>query len=303
MFLPPELIHRILGHLSDDPKFLKVMSLVSKGWATWCQTHLFKSVHLKPPTLKSWLKNVVPEVGGPASHTRVLILEEYRLIPWINPRYLDFPLSRLESFSDVSSLSLIQWNATLFNGAPLEPHLGHFGRSLRTLNLQFCTFNPATFFDFLSLLPNVEDLEIACPYLYSDTLDTIPNVPNVAPGFHGTLSLGELNSGHLILKCLAALPLHFSAIRISGCTFYEPEAYQMLLTSCRDSLLTLRFEDSYRGTSKFRNVSFEVLIFPNLQTGLSQTSRWRSATNSKRFTCFSLTSRNCPDPLIHSSHR
>ena len=250
MSLPPELIHHILGHLSDDSQFLRAMSLVSKDWVTWCQTHLFKSVHLRPPTLKSWLKNVSPEVGGPASHTRTLILEEYRLIPWINPRYLDFPLSRLESFSDVRSLSLIQWNATLFNGAPLEPHLGHFGRSLRTLSLQFCTFNPVTFLGLLSLLPNVEDLEIAYPYLYSDTPETIPGVPDVSPSFRGTLSLGDLNSGHLILKSLAALPLHFSAIRIRGCTFYEPEAYQILLTNCRHSLLTLRFEESYRGTSK-----------------------------------------------------
>lgn len=247
MSLPPELINRILGHLTDDSKSLKATSLVSKTWAGWCQAHLFESVHLTPPMLRDWLRDVSLEVGGPASHTRTLTLEEHRLTPWINPHFLDFPLSNLASFSDVRSLSLIQWNATLFNGAPPGPYLGHFGNSLRALSLRFCTLDPVILFDFLSLLPKVEDLEIAFLWPPPVALDTIPDVPGVTPSFRGTLSLADLNSGHLILKALATLPLHFSTIRIKGCTFYEPGAYQMLLTSCRDTLINLRFEECYRG--------------------------------------------------------
>ena len=291
MSLPPELINRILGHLGDDSESLRAMALVSKDWAGWCQAHLFNSVHLKPPTLKGWLENISPEVGGPASHTRTLTLEEYRLIPWINPQYLDFPLSNLASFSGVKSLSLIQWNAILFRGASPEPYFGHFGKALRAVGLRFCTFDPATLFDFLSLLPNVDDLEIAHPHTHSEVSNTIPDVPEVTPGFRGTLSLADLSSGPLVLKALARLPLHFSTIRIKGCPFYEPDGYQLLLTSCRDTLVTLRFEESYRGTLSVRSELLRcVLTLPIFQIAPSQTFHWSPAMSWRRSMYSSLNS-------------
>jgi len=247
MTFPPELIDRILKYLRDDPQSLSAASLVSTAWASWGQAYLFESVHLAPPNLQRWVENVSPDVDGPASYTRTLTLEEYRLSPWINPQSSDFPLSNLTSFSNVRSLTLIQWNATLFNGGSSEPHFGHFGKSLGALSLRFCTLEPATLFNFFSLLPNVQDLEIACPSPHSGSFDTAPDVPEVTPSFHGTLSLADLNSDHPVLKAVAALPLHFTTISIRGCTFYEPEAYQMLLTGCRHTLVTLRFEGSYRG--------------------------------------------------------
>jgi len=249
MSLPPELIDRVLKSLRDDPKSLMAASLVSRAWTTWSQSYLFESVHLKPANLQHWLKDISQEVDSLASHTRTLTLEEYRLLPWINPQYLDFPLSNLTSFRDVRTLSLVQWNATLFGGASPEPYFGHFGKSLRALSLRFCTLDPAILFNFLSLLPNVQDLEIAYLFPHYAALNTIPDIPKVTPSFCGTLSLADLASGHLILKTLAAIPLHFTAISIQGCTFHEPDIYQMLLTSCRDTLVTLRFEKSYRGAS------------------------------------------------------
>jgi len=249
MFLPPELIDRILKSLRDDPRSLIAASLVSKAWTSWSQAYLFESAHLMPRNLHrwQWLQDAPQGVNSPTSHTRTLTLEEYRLSPWINPQYLYFSLSSLASFRDVRSLSLLQWNATLFNGASPEPYFGHFGKSLRALSLRFCTLDPANLFGFLSLLPNVQDLEIAYLYPHHATLDTIPDVPKVTPSFCGTLSLADLSSGHLTLKALAALPLHFTTIRIRGCTFNEPDAYQLLLTSCRETLISLRFEKSYRG--------------------------------------------------------
>lgn len=247
MTFPPELINRILKYLRDDPQSLSAVSLVSTAWASWGRAYLFESVHLAPPNLRRWVENVSPDVNGPASYTRALTLEEYRLLPWINPQSSDFPLSKLASFSNVRSLTLVQWNATLFDGGSPEPYFGHFGKSLGALSLRFCTLEPAPLFNLLSLLPNVQDLEIACPSPGSSSSDTIPGVPDVTPSFHGTLSLADLNSDHPVLTAVATLPLHFTTIVIRGCTFYEPEAYQMLLTGCRDTLVTLRFEGSYRG--------------------------------------------------------
>lgn len=246
MTFPPELIDRILKYLRDDPQSLSASSLVSKAWTSWGRAYLFESVHLAPVNLRRWIENVSPDVDGPASCTRTLTLEEYRLLPWINPQCSDFPLSNLASFSNVRSLTLVQWNATLFNDASPEPYFGHFGKSVDTLNLRFCTLEPPTLFNFFSLLPNVQDLEIAC-LSSSGSFGIVPDVPKVTPSFRGTLSLADLNSDHPVLKAVAALPLRFTTISIRGCTFYEPEAYQMVLTGCRDTLVTLRFEGSYRG--------------------------------------------------------
>ncbi|KAF9643206.1 hypothetical protein BDM02DRAFT_3227298 [Thelephora ganbajun] len=145
MSLPPELIDRILEHLGDDPQPLKAMSLVSKTWTSWCQAHLFGSVHLS--------------IGQ-------------------------------------------------------SPGLG-----------------PAILFDFLSLLPNVEDLEIAYLFPHSGIIGTIPDIPNVILSFRGMLSLTGLESGHLNFKALAAFLLRFSTMSIK---------------SCQDTFVTLRLERSYR---------------------------------------------------------
>jgi hypothetical protein len=247
MSLPPELIHRVLESLRDDRQSLKAASLVSKAWTTWSQAHLFESVHLTPTNLQRWLKNIPPGVGGPASHTRTLMLEESRLRPWITPQNLKFPLSNLASFRHVRSLAMIQWNTTPFNDTSPEPYFGHFGESVRALSLQFCALEPVALFNFFSLLPNVQDLEIAYLFPHPGSLDTIPAAPKVTPSFCGTLSLADLAPGYHILEAIAALPLRFTTITIRGCTFYEPNPYQTLLTSCRDTLTTLRFEKIYRG--------------------------------------------------------
>ena len=147
MSLPPELIIRILSHLSDDFASLKDMSLVSKAWASWCQTHLFKSVNLEPWILRKWLKDVSLGVGGPALHTRTLTLREYVLESWINPtfHFPDFPLSTLASFTYFRSLTFSNWKPPLLNGPSPEPYFGRFGKSLCALTLQLCTLDPAIF--------------------------------------------------------------------------------------------------------------------------------------------------------------
>lgn len=297
MILPPELIDRILKSLRGDPESLMAAGLISKAWTGWSQTHLFESVHLKPPNLPRWLTNVPQGPDGPASHTRALTLEEYRLTPWINPQYLDFPLSNLTSFRDVRSLTLVQWNATLFHGVSPEPYFGHFGKSLRALSLRFCTLDPTTLFEFLSLLPNVQDLEIAYLFPHSATFDTIPDVPNVTPDFGGTLSLADLASGHLLLKALAALPLRFTTVSIRGCTFHEPDVYQMLFSSCQDTLVSLRFEKSYRGVLELFPALVQSVLTPlHPQIDPFQTSHWLHAENLRRFTRSFVGPKDSPDP-------
>ena len=247
MSLPPELIHRILNYLRHDRKSLMVASLVSKAWTSCSQAYLFESVHLKPSNLQRWLKNIPHNVDGPASHTRTLTLDDDHRLLWINPQCSDFPLSNLASFCDVRSLSLRWWNIAFLDDVSPEPYFDHFGRSLRTLSLQYCILDPTTFLVFLSLFPNVQDLEITSRYPHTLRLDTIPDIPKVTPSFCGTLSLVSFDSRDPILRALVALPLHFTTISIQGCAFDEPDTYRLLLTSCLDTLATLRFEKDYRG--------------------------------------------------------
>jgi len=278
MSLPPELIGRIVNLLRDDRRSLEAASLVSRAWTSWSQAHLFETLHLRLYNVQRWLKNIPPDVNGPASHTRTLTLEDSPYLSWINPQYLDsrVPGSSFASFRNVRSLSLVRWNAILLHGASPEPYFGHFGKSLRSLDLQLCTLDPVALFDFFSLLPNVQNLAITCTHLIPHSLifGAAPDVPEITPSFRGALSLANLNSGHLILKALAAFPLHFTTISIEKCSFHEPDAYRMLLTSCRDTLVTLRFGESCQcALGVCPGPIQSVLTFLHFQIGPFQTSR------------------------------
>ena len=276
MSLPPELINHILKFLRDDRESLEAASLVAKAWTSWSQAHLFETLHLKIYNIDNWFENIPPDVDGPASYTRTLTLEDRPNLFWITPQYLDSHISgsSFTSFRDVRSLSLIHWNAAFFDGVPQEPYFGHFGTSLRSLSLRHCRLDPATLFDLLSLLPNVQDLAIARLFPRYRKLVTIPDVPEITPSFRGALSLADLSSGHLVLKALAALPLRFTTITIEMCIFHEADTYQMLLTSCRDTLVTLRFGEGYRCALRVcPGLIKSVLTFLYFQICPFQTSR------------------------------
>jgi len=119
---------------------------------------------------------------------------------------LGFPPLKLGLVSNVRSLFLLLSNITLFNDASPELHFSHFGKSLRALSLRYRALDPTVLFDFLSLLPNVRDLEIASHYPHTTALDTIPDVPKVTPSFCGTLPLANFHSRDPILRALVALP-------------------------------------------------------------------------------------------------
>jgi hypothetical protein len=212
------------------------------------------------------------EVGGPGSHTRTLILDEYVLELWIDPNFHfpGLPLSTLASFTYVRSLTFFEWKPPLFNGASLEPYFGHFGKSLRALSPQMCTLDPATLFDLLSLLPKVEDLEISYPLPSSPAPDIIPDIPAVTPSFCGALLVVDPGEGSLLLKALATLPLHFSIVRIYGGAYHDPEPCQMLLTSCRDTMVTIIFWPSFRGALRHCPGLNQSVHFPNFPLHPSQ---------------------------------
>ncbi|KAF9779606.1 hypothetical protein BJ322DRAFT_1113406 [Thelephora terrestris] len=172
---------------------------------------------------------------------------------WIDPEFLYFPLSNLKTFSDVRSLSFIRWDAILFRGASLEPYFGHFGKSLRAVSLQSCDLDAAILFNLLSFLPNVDDIEIERPLPCTKEPDIILDARKVTPNFRGTLSLTDFSSTVPILEAITTLPLHFSTIRIKGCSSKELSAYQLLLACCVDTLITFHYEQFH-----------EVLILPKV---------------------------------------
>lgn len=92
-----------------------------------------------------------------------------------------------------------------------------------------------------------QPLGIAYPLPCPGPPDVVPDIPDVTPRFCGTLSLAD--SVRVISFSTPLRPFRCISPRISirACTFRGPEAYQALLTACRETLVTLHFDESYRG--------------------------------------------------------
>jgi hypothetical protein len=110
-------------------------------------------------------------------------------------------------------------------------------------------------------------------FLHSATPTTTPKVPEVTPNFCGTLSLGDLGSVYFF-EALAKLPLRFSTIKLKDYHCHGEGAYELLLNSCRDTLVALHYMHIYRGTSRVCPGFLQrVLTISTLQIRPSQTSR------------------------------
>ena len=100
MCLPQELVDEILSYLSLDDergeRSLQNCSLVAKSWIGPSRRHLFETVAIQEPGLKSWLDSIPPANDGLLRHVRSLSLT---LPPGAWPADF-YPVHRIDVFQD-----------------------------------------------------------------------------------------------------------------------------------------------------------------------------------------------------------
>jgi len=254
--LPQESVEIIIAHLAHDIDALKACSLTCHSWYTIAAPHLHRTLTLRrekpsythgkmnPPSARDKLK--------PLSklHDRGLmaLVEEIRVEQGVegwrgaNSWFVPHEFSRhdlryFSAFANVHTLRV--QNLEIYRFIPgIERYFGHFSPTLQSITLFEPRCAPLQLSYFLSLFPNLEDIEIERTTVPKATITDTDLVPFSAPKLRGRLALYDFGWAetwtHLITSCDG---LRFRHMDLRGSITCAP----ILLEACAGTLETLRF--------------------------------------------------------------
>ncbi|KAF9643704.1 hypothetical protein BDM02DRAFT_1364424 [Thelephora ganbajun] len=241
--LPYEIVEIIIAHLTYDLDTMKACSLVCRSWyaATAPQVHhtlvlrdkMFGTARggLKPLSKlhKLGLLHLVKEIQ----------VEQWPMSGWFVPQgFSSADLRYFSAFANVQSLRLE--NVAIYRFIPgIERYFEQFSPTLRSIALFYpiCS-TPRQLSHFLSLFPNLDDIEIRWFSTCNTSTPNVELVPFSAPKLQGRLTLYDFRWvetwTYLIAAC-GGLRFHYMDLRkVAGCA-------PILLKACAETLETLRF--------------------------------------------------------------
>ena len=244
--LPHEIVEMIIAHLTRDFGALKACSLTCRSWYIVAAPHLYRTLVLRDKIY-----------GTPRSELKPLSkLNELGLIPlveeiqveqwegttgcWFAPQaFSSNDLRYFSAFANVHTLRIQKFDIGSFIPG-IERYFEQFSPTLRSIALfhPTCT-TPRQLSHFLSLFPNLDDIDIRQFFAPSTHLPDAELVPFSAPKVRGRLTV-HLCSGpivswkHLIAGCGG---LRFRSMNL----YHAPSCTATLLKACAETLETLRF--------------------------------------------------------------
>ena len=241
--LPYKIVEVIIAYLTYDLSTLKACALTRRSWYIAAAPHIYDTFVLGGSafgTFRSGLDSLssLHELG------LIPLVKEIRLgRSGIRPvlfRPEVFPPSALgyfSTFNNVHTLRIQGLDVDRFMPV-VEYYFQQFSPTLRSISLHCPTFcAPQQLSHFLSLFPNLEDVDIRWPSLLNTTAPDTELVPFSAPEFRGLLALYSIPMvetwTHLIDIC-GVLRFHHMDLR-------EVECRAILLEACAETLETLRF--------------------------------------------------------------
>jgi len=237
--LPQEIIEMIIVYLTRDLNALKACSLTCRSWYIAAVPQLHHTLTLWTGARGENRHGLKPlsklhELGlAPlAREIRTLLHEE-----WFVPRaFSPDDLRHFSAFVNVQALILHRLNISRFIPG-VEQYFGHFSPSLLSIHLTAPCCTPRQLSYFLSLFPNLDDVNISSPdQPFYTTIPDLELVPFSAPKLQGRLELREINWVEtwtdLTTSC-GGLRFHYMDLRrVGGCTPF-------LLGACAETLETL----------------------------------------------------------------
>ena len=203
--LPQELLEHIIDS-SRDPKVLKVLSTLSKAWRTRFEYDLFERCALENVHLyEIYFQISKPTADSAAKRERISTLFSYAYRLRINGEKIYPGRKKLNSypkvlqlFPNVTHLEIQLWDFEMFNNKGVVNLLGHFGKTVTTLEITHCWDNSAVLLFLKSLFPLVDDFRVSGNG--SDWPTYIPRIRYFnRPGsavFRGKLALKNLGERH-----------------------------------------------------------------------------------------------------------
>ena len=247
--LPYDIVEMITTHLTHDLPTLKACSLVCRSWYSAAVQHLHHTFTLRSggPDISHILEPLseLHELGLMPLVKELRVSQGPGFSSWFVPRVLNQHFSVLAS---VQTLKLDTVDIASFIPG-IERYFGHFSPTLRSIGLYapYCT--PQQLSHFISLFPNLDDIEIWLPQTHAyDPADPDTGLlPFSAPTLRGRLILcgfGWVETWtHLITPYGG---LRFRHMDLGG----GPCCAPLLLKACAETLETLRLDAREGSLSK-----------------------------------------------------
>ena len=252
--LPYDIVEMIIAHLARDLTMLKACSLTCRAWYLASVPFLHHTLTLTEETsetarIRQDLRLSKLHELGLAHLVKEIRVKQLRgWTPWFVPRafgHRDFP-----SFANVRALRLQELDLLSLFTPDIENCFKHFPPTLRSLTLFNSRCTPRQLSHFLSLFPNLDNIEIRNTYTLSPD-PTIPDaelVPFSTPKFGGRLVLYYFNWvetwTHLIASCGN---LRFRYLDL----WWSATCAPILLETSAETLETLRVHTSYGPVGKY----------------------------------------------------
>ena len=230
---PQELVDEVIDNL-NNPRDLRVCSLVSSKWLERSRRRLFANVSLNTWNFDQWRRNITPGPNGISAYVRFLTLRQARSIVSLEPETLMGIMDHLTSFQRLKALLLQDVNFDdLFDGPSLVQCFGHFGATVKSLHLHGIGTDTSTMLFFVGLFPNLDHLTINSPILSIGETE----VPKVAPPLRGKLQLSGLGvTSSTLLQGILLLPLHLEEVSVTHSQIADSWVLNRLIEACAPTL-------------------------------------------------------------------
>ena len=240
---PQELVDEVIDNL-NNPRDLRACSLVSSKWLERSKRRLFASVALNTWNFDQWRRNVTPGPNGVSAYVRSLTLRQARSIVSLEPETLMGIMDHLTSFRRLKTLLLHDVNFDdLFDGESLSQCFGHFGASVKSLQLHGVRTDMRTLLFFIGLFPNLNLLTVGSPILSIGETEA----PTGAPPLQGILRLSGLRNSTL-LQGILLIPLHLEEISVTHSRIADSGVLNQLIEACSPTLKKVELAHLTSGT-------------------------------------------------------
>ena len=245
--LPQDILEIIIIDLGDDLLSLKAFSTTCYSWYIAAAPHLHHTLTLEERPSDQTRAELKPLANlgkmGLLPFVKKLWIQCSSFEPWISPRKFDQQTLRyFSALTNVQQLRIERFDLSKFMPG-IERYFGHFAPELRSISLMISSGTQRQLLYFLSLFPNLDDIEIEYHPTANPDATTNPGSEEVAIPFSVPSLRGQLKLTHFPSETISRdMITLFGGLRFRYMDLCSVEGSRLLLDACADTLQTVRID-------------------------------------------------------------
>jgi len=239
---PYDIVEMVIAHLTRHRDTLEACSLTCRSWYIAAAPHLHHTLTLMGNRHEDERNRLEPlsklhELGLMPLVREIRVKQRIGLDPWFVPPTFDHSdLYYFSAFTNVHTLNIEGMKIHRFM-PDIKHYFEQFSPTLRSITLSDLNCAPRQLSHFLSLFPNLDDIEIRNTHAYT-TNTTVPDtVLSSTPRLRGRLALYNSRWAetwtHLMTLSNGLRFRHVDLLNVGSCG-------PVLLDACAETLETLR---------------------------------------------------------------